>query len=278
MNIDCQWIEKNLETLFSGTLSQEDQERAQQHIADCGMCGREVAALRSIDPLVKRYFQGELDRVRRASPRTVARSRLVAMSSAALIAVCVILFVALRTTHPDSANPFIVPSQAVNPPQPLDAASSVKSTSEAEIERAKPADGASTAVVQTPRAVTSADKNAPDFMVVDPAGYARTLKDYRGYIFVVEILKGDQLDAMSHFERLYKAFASNPKFRFLAVSNDRQLRPANTTFPIAYNQGSKLFGAVPGDFVLLNETGNIQLRGSLVKDFDKLELALQEKQ
>ena len=277
MKIDCQWIENNLEALFSGTLNLEDQGRAQHHIENCGPCAEEVAALRSIDPLVKRYFQGELDRARRASPRTIARGRLVAMSSAALIAGCVLLFVALRTTQPDSANPPVVPSQAVNSPQPQEAAPSVESTGEAEIKRAKPADGASIAVVQTPRAAASADKNAPDFMVVDPAGYARTLADYRGYIFVVEILKRDQVDAVSDFERLYKEFSSNPKFRFLAVSDDRPLRPANTTFPIAYNRGSKLLGAVPGDFVLLNEAGTIQLRGSLVKDFDKLELALQQR-
>src|ERR1051326_3059596 len=105
MNIDCQWIENNLEALFSGTLKLEDQGRAQHHIENCGPCAREVAALRSIDPLVKRYFQGELDRARRTSSRTIARGRLVGMSSAALIAGCVLLFVALRTTQPDSANP-----------------------------------------------------------------------------------------------------------------------------------------------------------------------------
>jgi hypothetical protein len=277
MNIDCQWIENNLEALFSGTLNLEDQGRAQHHIENCGPCAREVAALRSIDPLVKRYFQGELDRARRALPRTIARGRLVALSSAALIAVCVLLFVALRTTHPDSANPRIVPQQAVNSPQPQEAAPSVKGTGETEIERAKPADGASTAVVQTPRAAESADKNAPDFNVVDPAGYSRTLSDYRGYIFVLEILRGDQLDVVTNFERLYKEFVSNPKFRFLAVYNDRQLRPANTTFPIAYNRGSKLFGALPGDFVLLDEAGSVRLRGSLVKDMDRLQRALQER-
>jgi len=58
--------------------------------------------------------------------------------------------------------------------------------------------------------------------------------------------------------------------------SERQPKPTNTTFPLAYNQGSRLFEAAPGDFVLVNETGSVQLRGSLVKDFDKLQKALKE--
>jgi len=44
-----------------------------------------------------------------------------------------------------------------------------------------------------------------------------------------------------------------------------------------YNQGSNLFGAEPGEFVMLDETGAVQLRGSLVNDIDALRKALQEK-
>jgi len=56
----------------------------------------------------------------------------------------------------------------------------------------------------------------------------------------------------------------------LAVSIDQSAKPANTTFPILYNQGSKLFGAQAGDFVVLDQNGTVELRGSLVKDFDDL--------
>jgi hypothetical protein len=278
MNIDCQWIEKNLEALFSGTLSQEDQGRAQHHIESCGRCGREVAALRSIDPLVKKYFQGELDRVRRASPRTVAKGRLLALGSAAFIAVGLLLAVTLWTSPPNSPVPTIQPehSDAAAHPGVVPSSESADGTSP-QVERAKPAESAPSDTVQTPRVLPTPGSNAPEFLVSDPAGYSRTLDDYRGHVLVIGVVRAGETDATSNLERLYKAFGTNEKIRFLAVSIDRQPKPVNTTFPIAYNRGSKLFGASPGDFLLLNEAGSIQLRGSLIKDLDKLQKILQER-
>jgi hypothetical protein len=280
MNTDCQWIDKNLEAFFSGTLSQEDQHRAQHHIANCGQCGKEVAALNSIDPLVKRYFDSELRRVQQEPPRRIAKVRLAAVSSVALLAACLLFAIALHNSRSDSNASSAVPIQAANSPsQPADTVVSAKTSDrEATAERTKPADSTANVTVQAPRAAAAPDSNAPDFMVIDPAGYSRTLSDYRGYVFVLSILNRDQRDVISHFEQLYKQFGSNRKFRFLAVSSDRQIRmPNTTTFPVAYNHGSKLFGALPGDFVLLDETGALRLRGSLVKDFERLQKTLQEK-
>jgi hypothetical protein len=278
MNIDCQWINENLEALFSGTLAQEDQDRAQHHIESCGSCGKEIAALKSIDPLVKRYFEGELDRVRRGTPRNFAKGRLVALSSAALIAICLLLVAALRTSHPNPAIPNIGPAQAVASAQPP-ALPPVKSidTATSEVERAKPVESAANDQAQTPPVLATSDNGAPEFLVTDPAGYSRTLNDYRGHVFVMGVLNSSQPESIANFERLYRAFNSNPKFRFLAVSNERQVKPTNTTFPVAYNQGSKLFGTLPGNFVLLDEMGSIRLRGSVVKDFDSLQKALQNR-
>lgn len=277
MNIDCQWIDKNLEALFTGTLNQEHQQRAQHHIENCVSCGKEVAALNSIDPLVKRYFDSELRRVRQGSSRRIAKGRLVVVSSVALLAVCLVLVVGLRTPPPDTKPSSAVASQAVSPLPKLPDTVPSSNTTEAVVtpERAKPVDRLPNTNEQIPRAAAAPNRNAPDFMVIDPAGYARTLSDYRGYIFVLGILRTDQRDGVSDFEQLYKQFGSNRKFRFLAVSNDRQTRIPNTTFPVAYNEGSKLFGALPGDFVLLDATGSIQLRGSLVKDFESLTKTLQ---
>lgn len=242
------------------------------------MCGSEVAALNAIDPLVKKYFQSELNRVQQGSSRTIAKGRLVLVSSAALIAVSLLIFVTLRTAHLDFAGPSTARAPVANSAQPLQTVPSAKGTDESAtagaVERAKPLDSAAPAVVAN-GTVAMPDNNAPDFMVIDPAGYSRTLADYKGYVFILGVLRADQLDATSDFDRLYKEFGSNRKFRFLAVSPDRQIR--NTTFPIAYNRGSKMFGALPGDFVLIDEAGSIQLRGSLVRDFDRLEKTLQVK-
>jgi hypothetical protein len=60
------------------------------------------------------------------------------------------------------------------------------------------------------------------------------------------------------------------KFRFVGVSNARVEKPANATFPVFYNQGSKVFGARSGEFVLLDQNGGVLLRGSLTKDIENL--------
>ena len=104
MNIDCQWIDTNLEALFNGTLSPEEQDRAHDHIENCGQCGKEVAALNAIDPIVRNYFANEMNRVRRATPRRVAKGRVVALSSAAIMVVSLLLIVTLRTPAPNSSS------------------------------------------------------------------------------------------------------------------------------------------------------------------------------
>src|ERR1051326_3973674 len=128
MNMDCQWIDKKLEAFFSGTLSHEDQQRAQHHLENCGSCGKEVAALNSIDPLVKQHFQSEMRRYRQASPRRVAKGRLVAVSSVALLAVCVLLAVTLRTSQPDANAPAVIALESGDSsPRPADIAPLPKS-------------------------------------------------------------------------------------------------------------------------------------------------------
>ena len=254
MMVDCQWIHKNLEALFCGTLSLEEDRIARAHIESCGSCNQEVGALNAIDPLVKRYFQGELNRAVRFSAirsRTVWKRRL-ALTSAGVLAASVL------------------------PPSPVpESAPPVKTTDTSNIERAKPLENAPGDHAQSSDARPLTDNNASEFLVTDPAGYSRTLGDYRGHTLVIGVLNSSQPDSTSNLERLYEAFGSNSRFRFLAISDDHQVKPANTTFPIAYNQGSKLFEAAPGDFVLLDEAGKIRLRGSLVKDFESLRRALQ---
>src|SRR5437879_5591521 len=98
MTVDCQWIQRNLEALFCGTLSPEENRIAQEHVEGCGSCNKEIAALSAIDPLVKRYFQNELNRaigVRATRPRAFWRRRL-ALTSGAVLAAAVLLAVVIR--------------------------------------------------------------------------------------------------------------------------------------------------------------------------------------
>ncbi len=279
MKIDCEWIEKNLEALFCDSLGVEESRGARAHIESCVACGKEVAALNAIDPLVKKYFQRQMSLAGAARQTKMSvRGSIVYGTAAAAIAAVLLAAVILRTPQVNTVNPSPAPSSApensrtagsVETPRPI------KADETAPRGRAKPeaAPAAPDSVRTAP--VIVPDKSAPDFLVIDPAGYSSTLEDLRGYTVVIGVWTTDQAESAANLERLYRTFAANTKLRFLGVSYERQPRAANTTFPLFYNQGSKLLGVQPGDFVLVDEKGSIELRGSLVKDFDNLVKSLQ---
>jgi hypothetical protein len=270
---DCQWVEKNLEAIFCETLTPELNHRARQHINSCVSCRQEVEALNAVDSLVRRNFRRDLQAAQ--SPRIMNRTRVLGLSGAALATVAVLLFVVVRASQNDPVLP-TVPTQGVPAPTAsADLPAPVPINAANDVQRAKPTDAPDRESPPVAGLATSASENGPDFLVVDPAGYSHTVDEYRGHIVIIGVWSNDQPQPTGNLERLYKANASNTKIRFLGVSNDSQRRPANTTFPVAYNQGSKIFGARVGEFLLLNEAGTIQLRGSLTNDFDSLRRALQ---
>jgi hypothetical protein len=277
MTVDCTWIEKHLEALSCGTLNSEENEIAQSHLENCGSCAKEVAALNAIDPIVKFHFRRELRRAKQSTPaipRTIPKRGLAAATSAAVLAASILLLIEMRTQRHATVVPAASVAHEVTPTAVPESIPPVKSTDATGIDRTKPVESNAGDRIESRPAISAPDGNAPEFLVSDPAGYSRTLADYRGHILILGILDARQSEAESNFERLYTAFASNPKLRFLGVFNDRQPRPANTTFPIAYNQGSKLFGAKSGEFLLLDENAAITQRGSLLKDFAALQKVL----
>src|SRR5262245_35444180 len=100
MTVDCEWIERNLEGLFSGRLTEEESRIARRHIEGCEACQREIRGLNAIDPLIKQHFRRQLQ-VARQTPR-VNRVRAMSFSGAAVALVAVLLFVGLREPQ---ANP-----------------------------------------------------------------------------------------------------------------------------------------------------------------------------
>lgn len=281
--MDCQWVEKNLEAMFSDDLSAEDSRQARAHIQSCERCRKEVQALIAIDPVIKKYFQAQLSRALRAGERP-ALSRKArggwTLRVAAVAIVAIVLMVLLRTPQADkSVQPVSLQSQAA-PAASVEVPAIAKNDAVAD-ERTKPS-SPGTERREAPGEGVAArspvpDANAPVFLVTDPAGYSRSLQDYRGFTLLVGIWSADQPESVSNLERLYKAFGSNPKLRFVGVSDRRESKPSNTTFPIFYNQGSRLLDAGPGEFVLVNEAGTVRLRGSIAGDFDALTKTLQEK-
>ena len=269
MHVDCQWISKNLEALFCDGLSDAEHRLARAHIEGCAACHGEVQALNAIDPLIKDYFRQQL-----STAMAPKRSRMsLVYAGAATVAATILLVLVVRTP---STDPGFTPSPSqsqVAPSASLETSSTIKAdTPEGLREKPQPS-----APAQPDRqAAAPVLPNAPDFFVTDPAGYSRTLADFRGYIFVMGVWSEDQPQAVSSLERLYRSFSSNTKLRFIGVSNERLARPADTTFPIVYNQGSQLLGAKPGEFIVVNEAGLVSLRGSLVNDVENLEQFLRK--
>lgn len=276
-SLDCKWIEDHLEALFCDQLEPEQDRLAREHITSCASCSREMEALNAIDPLVKRHFQRELATARR--PRVAHTGRVLGLSATALALVATLLFVVLRAPQ----NPPVIPARTValqapsetENQQPAPPKSPENTNSPAE--RTKPANEVSRVLdsASTAHPAPSDSADVPDLLITDPAGYSHRLADFGGHVVVIAVWSTASPEAIANFERLYKAHGADPRFRFLGVSNDRLAKPASVTFPIFYNKGSKVLGVRSGEFALVNEKGEITLRGSLVKDFDSLRKALQ---
>jgi len=275
MNVNCQWIETNLEALFCDTLTEEENRLARAHIETCPSCLQEAQALNAIDPLIKTYFHRELEIARR--PRFLHKGRVFGIGAAAGLAIVVLLLLMVRTPQPTPLLPSVAFTPTADPVPSANTPSPIKENESEEVQRAKPSPGTSTAADTRPRPVSVIGPNAPEFLVTDPAGYSHTLDEYRGHVVVIGVWNRKQTDSIANIERLYKAHADNPKLRFLGVSADGQAKPPNTTFPVVYNEGSKILGAKPGEFVLVDENGVVELRGSLVREFDSLTQALRRK-
>jgi hypothetical protein len=276
-SLDCKWIEEHFEALFCDRLEPEQDRLVRQHMESCASCRRELEALKAIDPLVKRHFQRELAAAQ--SPRVAHTGRLLGVSTAALALVVILLFVVLRAPQTTPA----APAQTVTRQAPVEtenlppAPAKSPDTTNPTVERTKPANEVSRPLdsVTVAPTVPSDSAEVPDLLVTDPAGYSHRLADFRGHVVVIAVWSKASPEAVANLERLYQAHGADPKFRFLGVSNERLAKPANVTFPIFYNKGSKVLRVQSGEFALVDEKGEITLRGSLVKDFDSLRKALQ---
>ena len=269
MNVDCLWVEKNLEALFSDRLTDDESRLARSHIEMCAACRKETMALNAIDPLVKNLFRRELAAARR--PRAIHRGRVLGFSSAAVAAAALLLLLIARTPQlPPALGPVASVPEASAPASAAPGPAPVKIDETEDVQRTKPTAAPNVAADRKRQTAPAVTSNSPDLLVTDAAGYSHSLEEFRGRTVIVAVWDNDQTEGIANIERLYKANVANPKVRFIVVSNERLPKPPNTTFPSFYNQGSKLLGARPGEFVMLNESGLTELRGSLVKDIESL--------
>jgi hypothetical protein len=262
MNVDCRWMDENLEGLLCERISPEDETLARAHLETCVRCRETVQELQGVDLLIKRMYQQNL-----AIARMPKRRRSPAFAAALAAAMVIFIFVFIwEMPNTDVGVPRPVAPKNIVSTFPTDAPSAPKVDETSSPERTKPQptspDQPAPTISRAPE--TSADPSTPDFLVADPAGYARTLNDYKGYVLILGIWDAADSRAVTNLEQIYKTFSSNTKLRILGVSNDRTPKPVNATFPLAYNRGSKLLGAKRSQFIVVDGSGAVRLRGSLL--------------
>ena len=261
MNVDCKWIEDHFEALSCDSLTSEQDRLVRSHLENCFQCREKIADLKAIDPLVRQVFQGDLEMARIPRPR---RSPiLIGGVGTALAAAAILLAVQIQSPVPAPA--VQPPSVAASMPEPAPVPK-VSGNGTAD-ERTKPEPSVSAQPgAPAPDSPFAAGANTPEFLVSDLAGYSRTLNDFRGHILIFGLWSADQPQTAANLDHIYKAVSANTKLRVLGVSLKRETKPAGTTFPTAFNQGSSLMGAVSGQFFVVDGNGKIVLRGNLLDD------------
>jgi hypothetical protein len=133
---------------------------------------------------------------------------------------------------------------------------------EQSVKLGKPIDGTPVQPAPQPH-LDNALVNGPEFSIMDAAGVAATLGDYRGRVVVFGVVSPDQKAAVSNLEQIYETFGSNGRVRVFAVARHRTDEFRGTKFPLFFNNGSRLLGAGEGEFRLVDSTGKMKLEGSL---------------
>ncbi len=223
-----------------------------------------------MDPLVKKLFQQDLALAR--VPRR-PRTLVPVVGFAAVIMTALILVVISRTTQSVSNPPVLLPQVATISPAPTPVPPPIaKFSGSSAVERTKPQPVApnqpNQPVSNSPQTVPG--KNTPGFRVIDPAGYARTLTDYRGHILIFGVWAPEQPETVVNLQKVYETFGTNTKLRILGVTSNPQPKPGDATFPTARNQGSTLLGAAPAQILIVDGTGTVRMRGSLLEEPDEL--------
>jgi hypothetical protein len=267
MNVDCQWLDQKLVAFFCDTLNPSDERIARSHIGSCSRCREAVEGLRAVDPLVKNLFRRQL--VIAGTPPRRRSFALAGSLATATVAVLVLVILLLPKT---GSNPPLVQAPAPVATSPQEPAIPKDPDSREPVERAKPEDAVPDRLAQYPAAPPPAAPNVstPEFLVTDPGGYSRSLADFRNYVLIFGIWDSAQPETLANLETVYKSFRTNSKVRVLGVSNSGQAKPANLTFPVVYNQGSKLLGASAGELLVVDGSGAVRARASLLQDPDSL--------
>lgn len=264
MKVDCQWISTNLEAFFSDGLDAQQLQLASEHLKTCLSCRSEVQSLRDVDPLIKQLLEFRMTKAL-AAAHAPKRSKVfqLGLAGVAVALVGVVVFVTLGRSGglglPRSSQSALQSSASPT-------GGDVKVEGETPVQRAKPdaPDPKSPGIKPGPEPPVT--DISPAFLVTDPAGYSTNLEDYRGRVLFIGVWSADQPEAAQNIQKLYQAFGNRKEVRILGVTSRNQERPAGMTFPMVFNNGSRLLDIRSSGFAVVDKEGNVQMRGSLVVD------------
>lgn len=260
MNVDCHWIEDNLEAA-EGVI--------QSHLQQCSRCHDLSAQLKALDPLIKHVFRQDLAIARAGRPRRSAAM----LGGFAVAAAAILIAIILVWPKPPVTSQVSSTTPPANPPA-ISEVPNVPKVNDGSVERVKPqpATSGQPSSPATPR--TLPPKANGEFQVIDIAGYSRTLADYQGHMLIVGVLSEASPQSISSFQRVYESLGRDTELRIIGVMQERDKKPASSTFPVLYNQGSSLFGANIGDYVIVDAAGNVKSSGSLLQNPTKVIAAI----
>jgi len=266
MKIDCRWFSTNLEAFFCESLGTEDFKLASEHLQTCLSCRKEFQALHETDPLVKQVLAYRMTKARAAAfaPRRSMGFQLgLATAAVALLAVLGIVIFNQTERPKGSANQ----SAAQSPDPSKDEDKGEPSLS---IDRTKPdAPDPRLQPVKPPPEPAISD-NAPEFQVITPEGYSKSLQDYRNRILLFGVWSADRPETSQNLQRLYQAFGTRRDLQILGISSRGQDRPAGMTFPMVFNNGSRLLETRVASYAIVDKDGRVQWSDTLVGDSNVL--------
>jgi hypothetical protein len=260
--MNCQWFDSKLESYFCDGLAEEEKQVFQKHLASCEDCRLRVESLNAIDPLVRGVFHRRLALARMAAQSNPQPRLLKLGVAAAGIAVAGLLIVmGVRFLEEP---PIPAPPVAVQPPPVQEMPSELKKAPSPGSNPlvTKPNDGPSVKLAPQPQ-LDSPLAGGPDFSITNAAGYTETLETYRGKVLLFGVVSADEQAAIMNLQKIYDSFGSNSGIRVFAVARHREDQFKGVSFPVFFNNGSKLLGVQDGRFLLADKTGKSKLEGSL---------------
>src|ERR1700722_11580290 len=111
MNIDCQWLEQNLEGFFCERLSPNDLDRANLHIEGCSDCRKSIQEFHAIDPLIRQIFNRDLS-IALAPRKPRQARRLAPIHVGATDAIILAIWAGVKTSTMPGLPPAPQPPQA----------------------------------------------------------------------------------------------------------------------------------------------------------------------